>query len=232
MKKYIFVHIAVINNVNYVLNHILDTIYKSGLYNQADKIFLCINGDPSLLFFTHRDKYIIINQNNNIFKYEFPTLYLLWDICQKEDCYVLYLHTKGVSKDWNRYIGMSDWLDCMLYFNVERYNDCIKSLNKGNDVVGVMFYKTPTDIDYEKTIWKKGEINCHFSGNFWWSKSSHLRALTKPSSIIKNNDYFNYRMYAEMYICRRNDIHTKTLYNPNINTYDNRLSRSKYEIKE
>lgn len=81
----------------------------------------------------------------------------------KEDFNVLYIYSKGVKHyGTNKEKYVKDWVDMMIYYNIINYKICLNFLNY-YDAVGVnlQFINCP----------------CHYSGNFWWSKSSHIRTL-------------------------------------------------------
>lgn len=92
--------------------------------------------------------------------YEGTTLLKLYDECSSYDN-VGYIHSKGMtslSKQVNR------WRKVLEYGVIERWHDNINALNKGYDVSGI--------------IWNYDSY--HFSGNFWWAKSSYIKTLPRP----------------------------------------------------
>lgn len=100
------------------------------------------------------------------------TLSKLYDDCKQEDVNVLYLHSKAVtaitnclikhgqaSKFKNRHL----WRQFMNWGVIQNWQNCIQSLNE-YDTAGVDYQITPP----------------HYKGNFWWSKSEHIRNLPDP----------------------------------------------------
>lgn len=100
------------------------------------------------------------------------TLTKLYDDCLKEDIKVLYLHTKAVtsvsnclikhghaSKFKNRHL----WRQLMNWGAITYWRHCVNTLNQ-YDAVGIDYQNTPP----------------HFKGNFWWSKSEHIKSLPDP----------------------------------------------------
>ena len=79
---------------------------------------------------------------------------------------MLYLHSKGVSKPDNPYI--KDWTDYMLYFNVHLYEIAVPNLS----------YSDACGVNYQGN---------HYSGNYWWSKSSYIRKLSKSPAPDQAN---------------------------------------------
>lgn len=169
MKKYIYFHICCINNWTEIVRNILRSIFSSGLYEEITEIRCCILGKREYLnddIFTDR-KIRIIYRSEDISLRELITLNLLLEDSKREDFYVLYLHSKGVSKSDNPHIR--DWTNYMLYFNVHLYEIAVKNL-KYSDACGVNY-------------------QCNqYSGNYWWSKSSYIRKLSKlPPPDQANN---------------------------------------------
>lgn len=121
----------------------------------------------------------------------------------KEDVNILYIHTKGVS---NKYINdykskkcISDWVEYMTYFNIYKWKICLEKI-KEYDAVGVNLHNMNAPL--------------HYSGNFWWSKSSHVR----NTGLIKDNGYNS----AEFYITSNPNQKYACLWNSNyLNHYIN-----------
>lgn len=146
-----------------VFSQLLSDIKKSGLYEKVEKIrcvVLTMNSIPDELF--QDPKIELVSVHRNLSLYELATLHPLYDHARVEDFYVLYLHTKGVRHN-NTNPCVNDWVKYLSYFNIEQHETCIKCL-ENNDTVGVNLQNDPC---------------IHYSGNFWWSKASHLRTLQK-----------------------------------------------------
>lgn len=174
MKIYIYLHVCCINNWIEVYQKLLSDIKKSGLYEKIEKIrcvLLSKTGVPDDLF---RDKKIeIIGVYSDLALYEQATLHPLHDHALVEDFYVLYLHTKGVRHN-NENPCVVDWVRALSYFNIYKHETCIQGLNN-YDTVGVNLQDSPC---------------IHYSGNFWWSTSSHLRTLPKCDRACYNSPEF------------------------------------------
>jgi len=91
----------------------------------------------------------------------------------KEDFQVLYLHSKGVRHN-NQNPCIQDWVDVLSYFNIQKHETCMKHLEE-YDAVGINLTNRPS---------------LHYSGNFWWSKSSHIRTLQKCTYSCYNAPEF------------------------------------------
>jgi len=90
----------------------------------------------------------------------------------------------------------------MSYFNIFKNEECLKNLDT-NHAVGVNLHSSPL----------------HFSGNFWWSKSEHIRKLGPC----------NYETYnsPEFWITRVKGEY-KELWNSGVNHYFQRYEEHNY----
>ena len=75
--------------------------------------------------------------------------------------HALYIHSKGVV---SASASVSNWREILNHFCITEWPNCIKQLETA-DVVGIKDITTSNDI---------------ISGNFWWSKSSHIVKLLDP----------------------------------------------------
>ena len=210
MKKYIYIHVCCINNWKQVFNQLYSTIKTSGLYNiiTSIKCNILSTDVQDTVFFTELNdsKIEILGIHNDLNLYETPTINMLYEHSLKEDFYVLYLHTKGVRYN-NTNINVIDWINYLIYFNIQRYETCVKNL-LDYDTVGVNLHyadkKTPT----------------HYSGNFWWSKSDYIRKLEKCV-------YTHYRS-PEMWITEKNIGKYLWVWKSNVNHYTTRYEEHNY----
>ena len=138
--------------------------------------------------------------------YETPTINLLYQHSLQEDLdfNVLYLHTKGVKHN-NNNVNVNDWIDYLTYFNITKYETCINYLQE-YDAVGVNL--------------QNGNVETHYSGNFWWTKSQYIKKLTKC-------EYKNYNS-PEFWLTEKNTGKYLSLWNSNINHYSQRYEEHNY----
>ena len=194
-KNAIFIHAALLSGCTERLTQFLDIIKSSGLIDNVDFIYICSVGSDKHII--NESKIQLYNQNQNIFihnvsvnlaDYETPTLQFLYDFCNKNlDYKVLYLHTKNVGKEIN--LCIEDQIEYTLYFLVTKWNNCVDKLLQ-YDICGVDLRDAPT---------------LHYSGNFWWTKSSYIISLPSP---LEFNDLHRYpnplnslRHNQEFWIC-------------------------------
>jgi len=194
MKIAIFYHVSPMGDFwQDVNNEILQTIKKAGLINKDVKLFKNVCKDFN--------------------EYEFPTLELMQKFSRENRNYaILYLHTKGVSHRYNKK-SIADWRECMLYWLVERYTDCMEQIAKGADVVGVKYMNHPVP---------------HFQGNFFWSTSKHIRELCQPREApLPTSHLFTDRHRAEFWVLSKKCNHHE-IYDYKIDPYSQEHPRKLY----
>ena len=203
MNIYIYIHIAAINNYRDIFKMLIHRIRDSGLYNIVKEIRCGIlnTGDYDKSIFED-PKIIVRGISNDLSLYEKFTINMLQYDAKNEDFKVLYLHTKGVTKPGNPYI--QSWVDYLCYFNIYQHETCSNLLTV-YDTVGVNICKPPGP--------------CHYSGNFWWSKSNYINRLEPCTNKTYNApEFWLCEKYIGKYAC---------LWQSNINHY-----HSMYPIQE
>ena len=204
-KNVCFIHSTNMNITGTrILDMLINYLINNDIINKLE--FLVINniGEPldEDKYKNINEKIIVINYSNDISLFENTTMKQIVTFSKLHDNYnILYLHTKGVSykDDHYFYPGILSWINYMLYSLINHSEDCIKLLNV-YDTIGVNI--------------KEHDSNpLHYSGNFWWGKSSYLKKLT-PSifkdkydceflTLSKSPKYFNvftlHHMYQNVY---------------------------------
>jgi hypothetical protein len=141
---------------------------------------------------------------------EFVTLDLIEKDKEKfgDSDYILYIHTKGASKLDNQ--NVTSWRHFMNYFNIEKVKNVFKLFEKTEfNTYGVHYIVLNN--------------KSHYSGNFWWAKSSYLKTLNM-SGVGKGN-----RFNAEVHFVQ-NGVNWKpySAFNPNLNLYVIEIKREEY----
>jgi len=165
MKTYIYLHICAINHWEIIVKRLLDRIKSSGLYDKIDELRFSLLGDCIHLSnpILQDPKYKNILWSMDLTLYEACTLNKIWYAAREEEPFnVLYLHSKGVSHDLSNTL-ITNWVEHLTYFNIDKYSTCLDYL-KNHDVVGVNM---------------SNQLMLHYSGNFWWSKSSYISKSTQ-----------------------------------------------------
>ena len=199
------------NSGTKVLDYLLDYFNNLNLFNKFDSIFVN-NIGIELNVEEYKNKYSsklqIINYSDDINLFELPTIKLLYNFSNKfSNAKVLYLHTKGVTYNNNIYID--DWINYMLYFLTDGYDNCINLLND-YDSVGVNYLEKDMYSSYKT----------HWSGNFWWANSNYIKTLN--TTLLKE------KHDAEWFILSDNKHKVYELNSSNINHYYNNYPLSAY----
>ena len=227
-KTDVYIHVAVMGNINEVLSNLLNRIDESGLYEHCDSIYLSINGDiKELNVNLSKDKYVIINDNKDVVKCEFPTIDLIWNNSQldDDDTNILYLMTKGVSRDNP---NVTDQLNMLSHFTINQWKERIDEL-KENDCTSVNLRGNVEDVKFHPSTWGYGKAPKHYSGNFWWTKSSHVKKLVNPTSWAPDTNFFQWRMMCEMWICSLETGKYNNAYTSTVDHYQSPYPKELYE---
>jgi len=211
-KNYCFIHSCNLSNVGiYRLTYLIDKLNSSKCIDIFEKIFINNIGLP--IENTYGDKFVVTNYSDNCHLYEAPTVNKMKHFSLEngtENANILYIHTKGVrySKDDQK---ENDWIDLMMYFLVEKYQTCLDRLAQNFDAVGCNYYCVPSR-----------NIPPHFSGNFWWARSSYLKNVADVDESLQD------RNTSEYWLFRNNPVY-HNLYSSNIDHYMQAYPRHLYE---
>lgn len=210
---YIYIHVCCINNYKEVFNKLIECIKNSGLYNVTKEIRCCILGDYDKTIFENDSKIIIIKNSKDLSLYETYTINQLYTDANMEEFNVLYMHTKGVTRPDNNFV--KGWVDYLCYFNVYKYDVCLNLLNNYfADTVGVTLIDQIENKPYP----------LHYSGNFWWTKSSYLKKL----SLLIHINYFD----VEFWLTKNKIGRYIGLWKTDLNLYHQNYDENEYKNKE
>lgn len=139
--------------------------------------------------------------------FEGLTLKYLWQLSKKEDFYALYMHTKGVRFNT---APVANWREVLNYCHITHWQQAVEHLTY-KKVVGVMDSLESTSI---------------LSGNFFWTRSDHVRSLHDPleSHLYTDDTHMwphanSYRYAFELWILS-NKPSVHYLLNTKTNHYD------------
>jgi hypothetical protein len=155
---YVYIHVCCIGEYKQILRRLVAAVKGSCMYGAIKAIRLCVLGsyDPSTVV----DAKVVVHATDpDVSRYEQHTINTLRADAERETFYALYLHTKGVTKPGHE--GVRDWVEYMLYFALHPV--CLALLGS-HDTVGVNLQEELAPV-------------LHYSGNFWWARSSYLRTL-------------------------------------------------------
>ena len=202
---HIFIHICTIDDWDTILDEQIHLIKESGLYDIVEKIHLGILGDiriRNINLDSHLDcknKIEIMYIDQKKYLYEIPTINCIKSFCDNlmdnSEAYILYIHTKGVRNAGNKNV-MKSWRNMMEYFLIENYKECLKNL----ELYDTLGNNPINDFCVDKTCATLNDNHAyHYSGNFWWSKKSHIDKLDYINIDYSKNS-INTRYRAENWI--------------------------------
>jgi hypothetical protein len=169
---------------------------ESGLYDFVDEIRCCVLGQYDPCVFENKGKVKLHASSGDMRVYETFTLNTLHEDCKTEDMNVLYVHTKGVTKTTNALrVNVKSWVQYMCFFLIYKYKDCVECL-KSCDTVGLNLHTYPV---------------LHYSGNFWWATSAHIKRL-EPC-------HYTYYNSPEFWITERQLGKHRCLWESDVNHY-------------
>lgn len=166
-----FLHVCCIGGYREVTWEIIHALLESGLYDRSETIEMAVLGpeaDQRVVENLVRPfaRFHIAYRSTELDEYEYPTLGLLQDACQTWNGPVYYLHTKGVSySPHNPYARY--WRRQMLDEIVTNHRRCLAMLTSA-DTVGANWSES------------------HYSGNFWWARSGHIRRQPDIRALQRN----------------------------------------------
>jgi beta-1,4-mannosyl-glycoprotein beta-1,4-N-acetylglucosaminyltransferase len=209
---YVYYHLCCIANWRTIFTRMMFKLKNSGLYKLINAIRITVLGneyDPTdPLFNDPKIQIRFCSPDTSL--YERPALNNMIEDAKTEEFYVLYLHSKGVKHvtdiTMSKYVY--DWSEYMFYFNVYNHATCITELNNGANVVGCNLQERGAPL--------------HFSGNFWWSKSSHIKNLPKIVDTYYNTPEFLVTSIDGIY---------KSMWHSEINHYHTPYPANLYENK-
>jgi len=205
MNKIIYYHYFCTDKSFDILSRTLDEIIKSDLYENINKLHINIIG-ANMQEHRHNIQQTFASQlskinlhqylNQELREYissftpieiennhrlligktglEADTLKFMHDQINalKNPANILYLHGKGSvhSGAHMYYNSREDWRLAMSNTLITNWRKCQKDLNNKNH----------TGIDFRGN---------HYSGNFWWSTSDHLKSLPCPIKYVQLNKY-------------------------------------------
>ena len=199
-KIIVFLHICYSEQGILIMNEQIEYIIKSEIFKYIDIIYLCIVGLNKEIEINYPKVKIYYYDPNN-YLYELKTINEIYNYSLiNENAYILYIHTKGVRNAGNNDVVKS-WRNMMEYFLIEKGLYCIKGLDYF-DVIGNNIINQICSNFNEVCVNKN---HCyHFSGNFWWSKSSYIKKLNKLD-LINLDENHSYRYKAENWILSYQD---------------------------
>ena len=175
MKIIGYIHVCQKGEWERSFDLLMESVRSSGLYEEVYEIRIGVVNTKGVLIPNERfnDAKIKIIYVGKEKEYERPTLLHMKQSSFKEDVFYFYLHTKGISHFNTKFEKpVIHWIRDMLYWNIELWRKAVIILKK-YDTYGCNY----------------GGI--HYSGNFWWATSNHIKTLPNriPSYYTAPEDW-------------------------------------------
>jgi hypothetical protein len=175
ISSYVFIHACILAYDDSILEEQLELVLRHSFTHIYIGIVGMEPSDPFLEKYRSLPHVSLLYVESNIIYYEIRTINEIQKFAQKkeEDVNILYIHTKGVRQTGNKKTIRS-WRKMMEYFLVEQKETCISFLEE-YDTIGCNCINEKS-YNLEK-VSVNGRDCTHYSGNFWWGKSSYLKQL-------------------------------------------------------
>jgi hypothetical protein len=166
-KNVCFIAFSNIDNSDPTYKNILydqiNYIKSSGLYDKLDYIFITMLGEYTNIINDYKIK--VIYYSPDIYEWEFPNYKRIKYFCDNIsfNVNILEIHIKGAQKKPHAY----EWRKYLEYFLISKYDLCIHLLH---------YYKC-VGVNQQFYFDEGNKYRNHFSGNFWWSRSDHIKNL-------------------------------------------------------
>jgi len=168
-------HIFCAGNYQEVVKSQLDRIMSAGLFQWCDQMEVsCV--DPEGKYegidelFNGMGKVNLFKTTHNT--YEYWGIKKVWDLSQKHDGKVLYIHAKGVTNNYKNRVtkeisewkveGVELWRNAMESHLIDNYSQCVSDLDE-YDTCGLTC------------------VGNWYWGNFWWSNLSFVKENPEPT---------------------------------------------------
>lgn len=179
------------------------------------------------------DNQMLVNLNSDKVLSENLLLQLMYRDCVSctEDFNILYLHTKGVTAqkkhlevgDVDTYIKYYYWRNYLQWGVLKKWKECVGALDS-HDTSGASYTVNPSP---------------HYSGNFWWSKSSHIKELPNPAEIKWFDDIrrdttdqwlktAGNRFRDEMWVCSKPNTKSYNVYTAPVHPMEKIIMENSY----
>lgn len=171
MRALVYFHVYTDTIYESILKEMMDIMQSSGLLHDIIQLRACITGSEvqraSEIISSYPNTVIHQSSQHSGKEFERFTLHRMHHDCSQfsDDHFILYIHSKGVSRKSQKFPGVAKWRRIMLQTLALYRHVAWTHLAYGADIFGLFFRNKPSN---------------HFSGNFWWSRSAYIRTLPMP----------------------------------------------------
>lgn len=208
---HVYYHVCLINNGLSIASDQMYLLYRCGLLDAAKSINIGVKYDSKLSsnlpkFLDIVNRYntknniliLYVEENNPSGDHELMTSRYFKSYADSlkddEDHYILYFHTKGVSRYGTPLeIPAKHWRMFMEYFIINKWKNCYDLLNDGYESCGTFTHNMSVMDFHSRLNSTTVTPNCiSYPGTFYWIKSSIVKKISKKYFTIRNE----YRVHA------------------------------------
>lgn len=171
-KVFVFFHICTIHHYRDIVAHISQRLRDSGLDRVVATLYYCLSGPDAESdirdLLPHGWHTVALQRKRDRADFERLTLHAMAAMAEEaaDPFYALYVHSKGVTKPHQHRGRVDAWRNMMLTFVADFWPLCLSALETDPmRAVSCNLHRWPST---------------HFSGNYWWTSSEHLRTLPTP----------------------------------------------------
>jgi hypothetical protein len=185
-----YIHVCQKQNWHRSFDLIISKIKSTTLYENINELRVSVLSDSGVFVDDERfhDPKMIIVYKGSSEEYERPTLLHIKKSAERdpENTFYFYSHTKGIRHyNTEREQNVIDWINLMIYWNIEKWEKAIEILS-------------------QEQYWTYGcnHTGIHYSGNFWWSKVSHIKRLSDhiPEYYTAPEDWVTMLYYGRIQV--------------------------------
>lgn len=158
----VFFHVACMHNWKQVFTEAMQQLRSNG-FNGINLTLLGNDDDLLWVYFKAGELDMDINvifHDTEFTNFERPAMLAIEEFAGKNEGFVLYLHSKGVSNPGDT--TKAKWRRLMMRELVDKWEICVAQLPE-YDIIGVN--------------WREMQPVPHFCGNFWYASTRHIRKL-------------------------------------------------------
>lgn len=163
--------------LNDIVQEQLAYIQRSSLWGRFNRLVVVTTHGRNLEL--PSDPRIEVRRGKGSIVNERMTLQEMYRDMQGMDAVVLYWHTKGATSHSR---PVTCWRRFLMEWTVSHWEEDAMLLLRSQGAVGPIYSHYP---------WGRSPLgNTHFfAGNFWWSKSEHIRGLIEPFSVSSEDRF-------------------------------------------
>jgi hypothetical protein len=214
-KAVCFIHVCNLNDCKgyEIFLDQYNYIKQSGLYDKLDYIFVTMLGNYKKLPCDYKVKLIYYSENSNEWEFQHKKRIKYFSDNINDNIKILQIHTKGVLNKPHSY----EWRKYLEYFLIEQHQLCIDNLNNFKCV----------GVNQQYYINNENKYRNHYSGNFWWSTSEHIKRLPQ---INISDDRYSIEHWLIGNLEKIDYRYLLSLHHTDINFYDTHLKPSQYNM--